>query len=201
MAHILLLDAGANVDCSPQNLLQFALLGSVYAERVMGCSNPSVGLLNIGGEEGKGNELSKAAFGLLQNSGLHFRGNVEGRDVFEQAADVVVCDGFAGNVLLKTGEGVAEMIVALLQKEMASDPQAAASAELFKPVLHRLLKHIDYSHVGGAPLLGVNGVSLIGHGRSKAKAVASGVLAAAAAAQSGYVAAVRDALLTLKGGA
>jgi glycerol-3-phosphate acyltransferase PlsX len=190
----LLLDAGANVDCSPQNLLQFAILGSVYAEKVLKRTAPTIGLLNIGGEAGKGNELTKAAYKLLTESGLNFQGNVEGKDVFEGAVDVVVCDGFAGNVLLKSGEGVAELIVSLLQREFAADPQIAESSEVFAPIFRKLLQRIDYAETGGAPLLGINGVSFIGHGRSHARAIASGIKAAAAAAATGYVAAMREAM-------
>lgn len=195
----ILLDAGANMDCAPRNLLQFALLGAIYSERVMGKSSPTVGLLNVGGEAGKGNELTKAAYELLQASPLNFVGNVEGKDVFEHGADVVVCDGFAGNVLLKSGEGVAELIVAILQREIDADPHIAESLEVFAPIFRRLQQRIDYSETGGAPLLGVNGVSFVGHGRSRAKAIASGIRAARDAAASGYVEAIRQALPALDG--
>lgn len=190
----LLLDAGANVDCSPQNLLQFALLGSLYAQKALGRAEPTVGLLSIGAEASKGNELTRAAYPLLQASGLRFQGNVEGKDVFEGAVDVVVCDGFAGNVLLKSGEGVAELIVAILQRELDADPHIAESLDVFAPVFRRLMQRIDYAETGGAPLLGINGVSVIGHGRSRAKAIASGLRAARDLAASGYVAALRDAV-------
>lgn len=190
----ILLDAGANVDCSPQHLLQWALLGAVYAEKVLKRTSPIVGLLNIGSEPGKGNELTKAAFPLLQSASLNFVGNVEGKDVFEGAADVVVCDGFAGNILLKSGEGVAELIVAILQRELAADTQIAESMDVFAPVFKRLMQRIDYSETGGAPLLGINGVSIIGHGRSRAKAIANGIRVAREAAASGYIAATREAL-------
>lgn len=195
----LLLDAGANVDCSPQNLLQFAVLGIVYAEKVLKRTLPTVGLLNIGGEAGKGNELTKSTYPLLQESALDFHGNVEGKDVFEGVVDVVVCDGFAGNIMLKSGEGVAELIIALLQREIQADTHIAESLEVFAPIFGRLMQRIDYAETGGAPLLGINGVSVIGHGRSHAKAVASGIRAAGASAASGYVAATRDALLQLEG--
>ncbi len=197
----LLLDAGANVDCSPQNLVQFALLGSIYAEKVQNRTRPSVGLLNIGGEPGKGNELTKSTYGLLQSGPLNFLGNVEGKDVFEGAVDVVVCDGFAGNILLKGGDGVAELIVGTLQREIASDPQLAGALPTLTAVLKRLTHRIDYAETGGAPLLGVNGVSFIGHGRSQARAIASGIRAALAAAASGYVAAIRAALSAVEGAA
>jgi len=195
----LLLDAGANVDCSPGNLQQFALLGSIYAEKVMGKANPSVGLLNIGSEPGKGNELTKAAYLLLSESPLNFIGNVEGKDVFEHAADVVVCDGFAGNVFLKSGEGVAELIIAILQRDIDSDPNIRESMDVFTPIFQRLMQRIHYTEYGGAPLLGINGVSFVGHGRSNAKAIASGLRAAHAAAASGYVPAIREAVAQFGG--
>lgn len=195
--HVLMLDAGANVDSSPQNLVQWALLGSLYAKKVFGKTSPKVGLLNIGGEEGKGNELTKAVYPLLQGSSLNFVGNVEGKDVFEHAADVVVCDGFAGNILLKSGEGVAEFIVSLLRKEISGASLAMEMQALFKPILGNLLKRIDYAEAGGAPLLGINGVSIIGHGRSDARAIAGGLRSARTLAQSGYVEAIRQALAAL----
>jgi glycerol-3-phosphate acyltransferase PlsX len=191
----LLLDAGANVDCSPHNLLQFALLGSIYAEKVLLMPSPTVGLLSVGSEESKGNELSKATFKLLRESPLRFYGNVEGKDAFEHTTDVVVCDGFAGNVLLKAGEGVAEMVLGFLQREiMAQDP---ALMDSMKPVLGRLLRRIDYAETGGAPLLGVAGVSIISHGRSKAKAIVNAIRQAISAASSGFVQATADALPAL----
>lgn len=193
----LMLDAGANVDSSPQNLLQWAVLGSLYAEKVLGKASPKVGLLNIGGEAGKGNELTKAAYPLLQASPLNFIGNVEGKDVFEHAADVVVCDGFAGNILLKSGEGVAEFIVSLLRKELGGASYSEETQLLFRPILGKLLQRIDYAETGGAPLLGINGVSLIGHGRSHAKAITSALRAARTIAQSGYVESVHQTLAVL----
>ena len=190
----LLLDAGANVDCSTRNLLQFALLGAIYAERVMGVGNPKVGLLNIGSEEGKGNELAKEAHRLLKSAPLNFVGNVEGKDVFEHAVDVVVCDGFWGNILIKSGEGMAEMVFDLLHRMTETDPEVAASQEAFELLFRRLAQRIHYSEFGGATLLGVSGVSVIGHGRSDAKAIAGGIRAAADAASGGFVQAIRDAL-------
>ncbi len=190
----LLLDAGANVDCTPENLRQFATLGAVYAARVWGVAAPQVGLLNIGGEAGKGNELTKAAYDLLKARVPNFVGNVEGRDIFEHAADVVVCDGFAGNLVLKTSEGTAEFIVALVQREMAGDAATASARALVASVLGRLQSRIDYAEYGAAPLLGINGVSLIGHGRSHARAIASGIRAARDAAAADCVGAIREAL-------
>ena len=195
----LLLDAGANVDCSPRNLLQFALLGAIYSERVLKVPNPKVGLLNIGAEEGKGNDLTKEVHRLLWATPLNFLGNVEGKDVFEHAVDVVVCDGFAGNVLLKSGEGMAEMVFDLLQREVDADPLVAASLDIIVPIFRRVTQRVHYSEFGGAPLLGVNGASFIGHGRSNAKAIAGGLRTVITAAGSGYVQAIRDALPGFEG--
>ena len=195
----LLLDAGANVDCSPRNLLQFALLGAIYAERALGVPNPKIGLLNIGAEEGKGNELTKEAYKLIRETSLNFYGNVEGKDVFEHAVDVVVCDGFAGNILVKSGEGMAEMVFDLLQREIDADPLITESLDVFAPIFRRLAQRVHYSEYGGAPLLGVNGASFIGHGRSNAKAVASGIRTAITAARSGYVQAIAEALPGFEG--
>lgn len=190
---VLLVDAGANVDCSPQNLLQFALLGSIYAERVLHLASPSVGLLNIGAEPGKGNDLTKATFELLSKCGLNFYGNVEGKGVFEHEVDVVVCDGFAGNILLKSGEGVAELILQILAQELVFEH---GDRDHMLATLHKTLTRIDYADTGGAPLLGVNGVSVIGHGRSKARAIANGIKVARDGAASGYVQAIKTALST-----
>lgn len=195
----LLLDAGANVDCSPRNLLQFALLGAIYSERVLQVPNPKVGLLNIGAEEAKGNSLTKEVHRLLRATPLNFLGNVEGKDVFEHAVDVVVCDGFAGNVLLKSGEGMAEMVFDLLQREVDADPLAADLRDVIAPIFRRVTQRIHYSEFGAAPLLGVNGASFIGHGRSNAKAIAGGLRTVITAAGSGYVQAIREALPGFEG--
>ncbi len=190
----LLLDSGANPECTPENLFQFALLGSVYAERALGKTKPTIGLLNIGSEPGKGNELTKAAYTLLQNGSFEFYGNVEGKDVFEGTTDVVVCDAFSGNVLLKGAEGIAELMLTQLHREMEADIEGGAVRAVLGPVLRRLMQRVDYAETGGALLLGVNGVSVIGHGRSHAKAIASGIRLARDAAASGYVAGIREAL-------
>ncbi|MGI4789567.1 MAG: phosphate acyltransferase PlsX [Janthinobacterium lividum] len=195
----LLLDAGANVDCSTRNLRQFALLGAIYAERVTGVSNPKVGLLNIGSEEAKGNELTKEAHQFLKSTSLNFFGNVEGKDVFEHAVDVVVCDGFSGNVLIKSGEGMAEMVFDLLHRLIETEPEVAQSQDMLAALFRRLAQRIHYSEFGGATLLGVNGVSVIGHGRSDAKAISGGIRAAVDAAAGGYVQAIRDALPAFEG--
>lgn len=193
----LLLDAGANVDCTPANLVQFAMMGSIYAEKVLGMSEPTVGLLSIGTEESKGNELTKATHALLTSCSLRFKGNIEGKDVFEHTTDVVVCDGFVGNVLLKTSEGIAEMILGMLMNDLAGlDPDVV---QLLQPTLYGIVRKIDYAERGGAPLLGVNGVSVIAHGRSKARAIASALRITLSAAKSNYVSAIKKELATISG--
>jgi len=193
----LMLDMGANVDCTPQNLLQFALMGSVYAEHVIGVPEPTVGLLSVGTEDTKGNELTKATFELLKNSPLRFKGNIEGKDVFEHTTDIVVCDGFAGNVLLKTAESISEMLLGLLTTEI--DALGDGILEKVQPVILNLVRRIDYAEQGGAPLLGVNGVSVIAHGRSKARAIGNGIRLTISAAKSGYVNAIKKELPTIAG--
>jgi glycerol-3-phosphate acyltransferase PlsX len=190
----LLLDAGANVDCSPRNLLQFALLGSLYAERVLGVPSPRVGLLNIGTEDGKGDALTKEAFPLLRTAPINFQGNVEGKGVFEHTVDVIVCDGFAGNVLIKSGEGMMEMVLEAMQGEIAADPGVVETRDVFDQIFRRVAGRMHYSEFGGAALLGVNGASFVGHGRSNARAITSGIRAAVLAARRGYVQAIREAL-------
>jgi glycerol-3-phosphate acyltransferase PlsX len=186
----LLLDAGAMMDCSPQNLLQYAVLGSIYADKVLHVVNPSIGLLNVGSEAGKGNDLTKNAYQLLASSDLNFYGNVEGKDVYEHITDVVVCDGFVGNVLLKASEGICELIVDMLRRELVSvGGDVAVNANMH---IARILSKFDYAETGGAPLLGIDGVALIGHGRSNQRAIVSAVKSTLAAAASGYLARVRE---------
>jgi glycerol-3-phosphate acyltransferase PlsX len=191
----LILDVGANPDATEVNLLQYALLGALYAQKVLGRANPTVGLLNIGTEPGKGNELTKKTYPLLEASPLDFHGNVEAKDVFEHRVDVVVCEGFVGNIMLKCSEGMGELVLALMDREVHGD---TARTEAFAPVRRAAASRVDYSEIGGAPLLGINGVSVIGHGRSQARAIASGIRAATAAAAGRYVAAIHEALPALK---
>ncbi len=170
------LDVGANAECKPQYLVQFAHMGSVYARYVLGRPNPRVGLLSIGEESNKGNDLVLEAHELLKRaSHLNFIGNVEGRDIFKGTADVVVTDGFTGNVVLKTAESVAGLLVAKLRDEIRRDPLAVFGTLLMRPALRRLKKQLDWEEYGAAPLLGVNGVCFIGHGSSRAKAIQSGI--------------------------
>jgi phosphate acyltransferase len=175
----LMLDAGANVDCKPHHLVQFARLGTIYAQDLMGISSPRVALLNIGEEPEKGDELSVETHGLLRESGLNFVGNVEGRDIIRGACDVLVCDGFVGNVLLKFYESVASLVIQLLTRELRRTGTALELDEVFRV--------LDYAEYGGAPLLGVNGVSIICHGQSTPKAIRNAIGVAARAVRSRMV--------------
>lgn len=176
----LLVDAGANVDCKPQHLLQFARLGHTYAQDLMGRENPRIGLLNIGEEPGKGDELTLETHRLLsEQKGMNFIGNIEGRDIIRGACDVVVCDGFVGNVLLKFYESVAAFIVGLLKKELKELDRGQDLEHVFRV--------LDYAEYGGAPLLGVGGVSIICHGGSPPKAIRNALAVAARAVRSGMV--------------
>ncbi len=174
-----LLDVGAMVDCKPRHLVQFAIMGNVYAQDVLGCARPRVGLLSIGEEESKGNELTREAFKELEGErSLQFIGNVEGRDVFSGSADVVVCDGFTGNVALKISEGLADAMIHLLREEFQSGLRARIGSLLLMPSFRRFRRRIDPDEFGGAPLLGVTGVCIISHGRSPAKAIKNAIRAA-----------------------
>ncbi len=170
-----LIDAGANVDCDHTHLLEFAVMGMVYAEVIMGIRQPRVGLLSNGEEDSKGNQAVKAAHKLLRGSGLPFIGNVEARDVFAGKADVVVCDGFVGNVLLKTAEGVASMVTHFISDEVKAHPLLKVPIAMLMGALRRMKRRIDPDEYGGALLMGVQKVCIIGHGSSKAKSVTNGL--------------------------
>ncbi|HWF83969.1 MAG TPA: phosphate acyltransferase PlsX [Vicinamibacterales bacterium] len=170
-----LLDVGASVECRPTHLLQFAVMGSVFARVAFGVASPRVGLLSIGEEATKGNGLTKDAHRLLKASALPFIGNVEARNIYGGDADVIVCDGFTGNVALKTSEGLVEMIEGLLGEELSSTLTMRMGSLLARRALRRFRRRVDYSEYGGAPLLGVNGMVIVGHGRSSAKAVRNAV--------------------------
>jgi len=172
---VLVLDVGANMDPKPENLVQYALMGKIYAERVLGISNPKIGLLNVGTEDTKGNDLMKAAFPLLKEAPIHFVGNIEARDVSTGICDVLITDGFSGNILLKTTEGVASSIIGILKKEFMKNTITKLAALLLKSSLKNLKKQMDYSEVGGAPLLGINGAFIKAHGSSDAKAIMNAV--------------------------
>lgn len=190
----IVLDIGTNVDCRPEWLLQFALMGSIYAERSFGLSSPRVALLSNGEEAGKGNQLVREAAELLKNSGVNFIGNVEPKEVLDTDVNVVVMDGFAGNVLIKSMEAMAGTVFDLLRQELVADWRSKAGALLARPAFKRLYRQLDPFEIGGAPLLGVNGVVIIGHGRSNAVAIKNAIGQARKAVSGGIVDAIRDGL-------
>jgi phosphate acyltransferase len=174
-----LIDAGANVDSKVGHLVQFAVMGEIYYRAIFGTRRPKVALLSIGEEESKGNELTKEAYNRLKELPLNFIGNIEGRDVFSGSVDVIVCDGFIGNVALKISEGVAQHIAAVLKKALKSTLASQVGYVLSRSAYREFRRNIDYSEYGGAPLLGVRGVAIIGHGRSNANAIKNAVRVAA----------------------
>ena len=174
-APAVLLDSGATVECRPQHLVQFAIMGSAYARVALGCEMPRVGLLSVGEEESKGNELTREAHQLLKAAPVTFVGNVEGRHVYSGEADVIVCDGFTGNVTLKISEGLVETVERLLLDELSSTVGTRVGYWLSRQAFLRFRKRVDYSEYGGAPLIGLDGLCVIGHGRSSAKAVRNAV--------------------------
>lgn len=173
--HFILLDAGANVDCKPEHLVQFAFMGEAYHKALFNSQSPRIALLSIGEEGSKGNELTKEAFKLLSSSKLNFIGNIEGKDIFFGQADVVVCDGFVGNIVLKVGEGLAEALMKMLKREIADIITGKLGYMMIKPAIKSFRKKVDYSEYGGALLLGINGTSIICHGRSSAKAIKNAI--------------------------
>lgn len=165
-------DAGANADCRPKHLFQFAVMGSIYMEKVLGVPNPRIGLLNIGEESTKGNELVLGSYELLSKAeNINFIGNIEGRDILMGKADVVVCDGFVGNVVLKFAEGMGQALFSLIKSEVTRDLKGKLGSLLVRGGLRRVKQQVDYTEYGGAPLLGIKGVSIISHGSSNAKAI------------------------------
>jgi glycerol-3-phosphate acyltransferase PlsX len=190
------LDIGANVDCKPEYLQQFAIMGSIYAEKILGKANPRIGLLSNGEEAGKGNQLIKESYPLLEQSGLNFIGNVEGKELFGGAADVVVMDGFTGNILLKSSEAVAKLITEVLKEELMSSTRTKIGALLAKPAFDQIRKMLDPREVGAAPLLGIDGLIFVGHGRSDDHALVSAIEVARQAIQADLLTALRDAIQT-----
>ena len=173
---VLLLDVGANSECKAHHLAQFAIMGDAYSRSVLGTIRPTVGLMSIGEEEAKGNDLTKEAFPLLrQLSNINFVGNVEGRDVFSGMVDVIVTDGFTGNVMLKLSEGLTEAMLSMLKRELSTTAVTKAGAVLAKPAFRSIKKRLDYTEYGGAPLLGVSRIVVIGHGRSNARAIRNAI--------------------------
>lgn len=193
--HAVLLDAGANVDSKARHLVQFAIMGNVYARDFLGLPRPRVGLLSIGEEESKGNELTREVFKELEDeASLNFIGNVEGRDVFNGTSDVIVCDGFTGNVALKISESVLDAMFTLLREELGKDLRGKAGSLLLLPAFKRFKRRVDPSEFGGAPLLGVNGVCVISHGRSTGKAIKNAVRTAAECVASKVISHIREGI-------
>jgi len=190
----LIVDAGANVDCRPEHLVQFAILGREYARDVLKKNNPRIGLISIGSESSKGDEITKETHALLKNCD-GFIGNVEGNDLFADKVDVVVCDGFVGNVILKTSEGAADAIRALIKQRAEKSVIAILGSILMRSSFKALKKDIDYAEYGGAPLLGVNGCVIVGHGKSNAKAVKNAIFQAITVVNSGYLGHAKEKVL------
>jgi glycerol-3-phosphate acyltransferase PlsX len=193
------LDVGANSECKPANLLQFAVMGGTYAQHILGRENPHIGLLNIGEESSKGNELSQAAHKLLAGSKLNFVGNVEGKDIFGGTVDVVVCDGFTGNVVLKFTESVIGLVTGSIKEHIRKDLRSRMGALLLKPAFSRFRSQLDYAEYGGAPLLGVDGTCIIGHGSSSPRAIKNAIKAATGFVKTNVNEHIRDDLRTLDG--
>jgi glycerol-3-phosphate acyltransferase PlsX len=185
-----LVDAGASVECRPSHLVQFAVMGEIYSRLVLSVERPRVALLSIGEEPNKGNELTREAHRLLKGAPVRFIGNIEGREIYNGAADVVVCDGFTGNVVLKTTEGLIETVERLLGDELRGTFTSELGSVLSRRAFRRLRRRVDYSEYGGAPLLGVAGTAIVAHGRSSAKAIRNAIAMAARLASSDVVAQV-----------
>lgn len=176
---VVMMDVGANVDCRPQHLFEFGVMASAFSKTLFGIDRPRIGLLSIGEEGGKGNVLVKNSHELFQKSSLNFIGNVEGRDIFQGDVDVIVCDGFVGNVCLKVSEGLAETVLTMLGNEIGKSLLARAGYVLAKGAFRNFKKHVDYAEYGGAPLLGLNGIGIVCHGRSNALAIKNAIKVAA----------------------
>jgi phosphate acyltransferase len=182
-----LLDSGATVECRPHHLVHFAVMGAAYARLALNCATPRVGLLSVGSEESKGNELTREAHQLLKAAPVAFVGNIEGRDVYAGRVDVIVCDGFTGNVTLKVSEGLVETVERLLHAELSATFGTRVGYLLSRQAFRRFRKRVDASEYGGAPLVGLNGLCVVGHGRSSAKAVRNAVAMAARSVRQGLV--------------
>jgi glycerol-3-phosphate acyltransferase PlsX len=193
---VVTIDIGANADCRPEYLLQFAVMGAIYARAVLDCANPRIAILSNGEEPGKGNTLIKDTYKLFEGSGLNFVGNVEPKEAIGCHADVVISDGFTGNIFVKTLEATAKMLTDLIRDEITASPLTAVGGLLAKPAFARVARRVDPFEVGGGPLLGVNGVVIVGHGRSNARAMKNAIGQARKAIQGNIVEAIRDGLLT-----
>ena len=189
-----LIDAGANITPKPWHLFQFAIMGNVYARDILGLERPRVGLLSVGEEEGKGNDLTREAYDLLKESRMNFIGNIEGRDIYNGNCDVIITDGFTGNVALKISESLAEMVGAMIKEELTRDLRSKVGAALSVPAFARFKKRVDYTEMGGAPLLGIDGAAIICHGASPVKAIKNAVRVAAEWAKAGLNEHIKAAL-------
>lgn len=191
---ITLVDVGANADCKPEWLVQFAVMGSAFVSRALGLQTPRIALLSNGEEEGKGNQLIRDTADLLRTSGMTFVGNIEPKDLLSGSADVVVCDGFVGNILIKSIEGSTSLVNSLIREELRRDLRSKLGALLAMPAFRRVRKSVDPFEIGGAPLLGVNGVVIIAHGRSNALAIRNAIRQARQAVQGGLIEAIREGI-------
>ncbi len=200
----LVIDMGANTDCTPEYLQQFALMGSLYMERIFHVQSPRVGLLANGEEESKGSKQVVETHQLLKTNaaalGINFIGNVEGRDILGHGADVIVCDGFVGNVVLKLSEGLAETLLGLIRTQMTVSIPSKLAAAVLRPGLRKVFKRLDYAEYGGVPLLGINGSAIVSHGRSNAKAIKNAIRVARQTEETGVVAAIAEGLAKLHTG-
>ena len=189
-------DIGANADCKPGYLLQFGIMGSIYAEKVLGIDRPRVALLSNGEEEGKGNELVKEAFSLFKDSSLNFIGNAEPKEFFGGEVDVIVCDGFTGNILIKASESVSKLLLDIMKKELSASLVTKVGAGLAMPAFKKLRKALDPRQIGAAPLLGIDGLIFVGHGRSDALALVNSIKRAKDAVDAGLLPSLRNAIQT-----
>jgi glycerol-3-phosphate acyltransferase PlsX len=190
----ILIDLGANADARPEWLVQFGVMGSLYAERVIGLKSPRVALLSNGEEEGKGNTLVRETTPLMESSGLNFIGNVEPKEMLAGAADVIVADGFVGNIVLKTMEALGDTLFGVIRDELTANPITMLGAAIVRPALRRVYKQVDPFEVGGAPLLGVNGVVIIGHGRTNARGIKNAIFQAHKAVDGKIIDAIREGM-------
>ena len=194
----LLLDAGANVDCKPQHLFEFGIMGSIYTRQMFDIPNPRIGLLSIGEEETKGNEVVKETYKLFKESSLNFAGNVEGRDILKGEVNVVVCDGFVGNILLKFAESVPAFLKHRVKQFAGKSVFMSVAGLMMRNMMRGVLKGMDYEEYGGVPILGVNGVSIIGHGKSTPKAIKNMILKAEEMVQKNINGKIREAMAPAK---
>jgi glycerol-3-phosphate acyltransferase PlsX len=195
----LVVDVGANVDCKPHNLEQFAVMGDIYSRTIFGIRRPKVGLLSVGEEESKGNDLTRAAYQLLKRLPLNFVGNVEGRDLYNGKLDVIVCDGFVGNVALKVSEGMVETVRYMLKETLTSTISSQLGFLLSRRAFKDFKKRLDYSEYGGAPLLGIKGVCIVGHGSSNSNAIKNALRVASDFANAGINAKIEHELAVING--